>query len=205
MRTSLVASAFLAAALAAACNPYDPDLGPEPFRCGTDEPRCPDGYTCVEISATSHLCQLSGTDIPDVDATPTIPDAGPFTCNDDSEIESNDTIDSATTTPIPGQSEEYRLVGLAICPTSDVDIFRFGVEETGKNVQANVTYTSGQGQLVLEILNSVGSTIATGNQETAALLRANLANAPQGIYFVRVAAETGAQNNYNIEIVTSGP
>src|SRR5262245_3003164 len=39
------------------CDPYDPDLGERPFRCGPEEPRCPEGYTPVDVSETSCLCE----------------------------------------------------------------------------------------------------------------------------------------------------
>lgn len=196
------------AALLCACSPYSPNLGDRPFRCGTDEPRCPDGYECVEVTPTDNFCERNaatgGADA-GIDGA-VLADARPFQCNDDSEIEPNDTTTQATTTPIPAISDSYSLVGLAICPDTDLDLFRFGVDVTGKNVQVDITYTSQQGQLVLNILNSVGTPIATGNQQTAALLRAELANAPAGTYFVSVgAAGPGIENNYNIDITTSGP
>jgi hypothetical protein len=41
------------------CTSYSPDLGTEPFLCGADEPRCPDGYTCV-VGATQSVCSNRG-------------------------------------------------------------------------------------------------------------------------------------------------
>jgi hypothetical protein len=38
-------------ALIAGCSGYDPDLGPTPFLCGDDDPRCPSGYECTTIGA----------------------------------------------------------------------------------------------------------------------------------------------------------
>src|SRR5438128_2596672 len=52
--------------LAAACSPYDPNLPPEPFLCGTSEPKCPDGYTC----------QTQGTQLVCTTTSPTNPDGG---------------------------------------------------------------------------------------------------------------------------------
>ena len=41
--------------LFAACSPYDPQLPAQPFLCGSTEPKCPDGYTCV-ASGTQLVC-----------------------------------------------------------------------------------------------------------------------------------------------------
>ena len=38
------------AVLAAGCNPYDPNLGAKPFLCGLTDPRCPEGYTPVDLN-----------------------------------------------------------------------------------------------------------------------------------------------------------
>ncbi len=40
----------------AACSSYSPDLGSEPFLCGSAEPRCPDGYTCVTTGPGAPIC-----------------------------------------------------------------------------------------------------------------------------------------------------
>jgi hypothetical protein len=68
-------SLLVCAALALACNPYDPDLGDTPFRCGTDEPRCPDGYVAVEESVVRCICERAAT----------APDGGPsdYVCDGD--------------------------------------------------------------------------------------------------------------------------
>ena len=202
----------LAAALVLGCNPYDPNLGDRPFRCGTDSPRCPEGFSCVadEQNPVFEVCVREGAS-PTVDAgEPGAPDAmmGPFTCNDDSEIEPNDSTAAATTTPIPDQADTYRLVALAICPAGDVDVFRFRVDESGRNIRVEVEYTQAQGQLVLDILNSTGVSIKTGTQESPTLLSAEVANAPSGVYYAQVQADPAiptTENNYNVEIITSGP
>jgi len=40
----------------AACTPYDPSLPPTPFLCGDQEPRCPEGYTCVTDRNDRMVC-----------------------------------------------------------------------------------------------------------------------------------------------------
>jgi len=200
---------LLFAALAAAssgCNSYDPDLGDRPFRCGSDSPRCPDGYECMEYSPSEQVCErTAGGATPDGGANGA-GDARPFVCNNDSELEPNNALNMATLTPIPNQSDDYRLVGLAICPDTDVDVFRFSIDVTGKNARADLTYQSSTGELLLDILNSTGISIRQGTPAggNADLLRAEVPNMPSGIYYVQVRAPAGIQNNYSIEIVTTG-
>ncbi len=207
--TTLLACA--AALAAAACSPYDPELGDTPFRCGTSDPVCPDGYACdTTAGGPTGVCVRDGEVVPDAgpDAGQQA-DAGPLVCNNDMAIEPNNDIGSATTTPIPDQSEEYTLVGLAICPAGDVDVFRFRVDVTGKNITATASETvRSRGEIVVEILNGTGVPIATGEYNGAnTAVTAVLNNAAIGTYFVQVRGlDTATQNNYNrIFIQTTGP
>src|SRR5687767_11496553 len=116
---ALMTSALLALAAAAGCNSYDPDLGQAPFRCGSSEPRCPRDYTCVTYSDTEEICEnLNLVEVDGGDG-----DGGGLDCADDSQIEPNDSADLATDTQIPQSQDDYRLVGLAICPDTDQDWF----------------------------------------------------------------------------------
>lgn len=67
--TRLIALGLGLVALAA-CSPYDPSLPPAPFLCGDQEPRCPDGYTCVADRDGKRVCR-AGDAAPDAG----IPDA----------------------------------------------------------------------------------------------------------------------------------
>lgn len=214
MRASLRLTFALAAAgaltLSAACSPYDPNLGETPFRCGNTEPRCPDGYTCVEHDPSNQLCEKNGggggfADA-GADADPSI-DSGMFTCANDTQLESNNSTSEATITPIPDFGDNYELVNLAICPDTDEDFFRFRIDTMGKNVKADVIYQSNRGQLNLSILNSTGDSIrdgapVPGDPDT---LRAEVPNLPTGTFYVKVSAPAGIQNNYTLSIVTTGP
>jgi hypothetical protein len=203
LETTLASAAL--ALLTIACSPYNPDLGDLPFRCGQDEPRCPDGYVCDE-SGTPAVCRSEGQ-ASGADARPSSGDGGNLSCNDDSQLEPNDSITDPTITPIPDFGPDYELVALAICPDTDVDVFRFRIDVTGKNATVDVTYNSTRGTLVLDILNSTGVSIrqgapAGGNND---VLRAEVANLPSGVYYARVGGAAGATNNYSISIKTTGP
>lgn len=89
-----------------ACNPYNPSLGDKPFLCGSDEPRCPEGYQAVEESATSCSCQREGGAV--IDALLT--DSAPFVCNVDANEDGagNDSITTATDTGLGGATTTDR-------------------------------------------------------------------------------------------------
>lgn len=207
---ALVLASSLGGLLLAACSPFNPDLGSEPFKCGTSSPECPEGYTCDRSDRPEGVCRAddgSGADAgPDAMSTA---DAGPFSCADDSGIEPNENTGQATVTPVSSSSTEYSLVGLSICQSGDVDVFRFTIDESGKNISVAVTlhFPRSQGDLVVEILNQQGVVIATGNYDaTNRIVTANVPNAPAEAFYAQVrGVDASAQNNYNIDIVTTGP
>src|SRR5438093_8541018 len=100
-------------ALVAACDAYDAgDLGPTPFLCGTGEPPCPSGYTCMtDAQSGDMVCVGSGGSV-----------SGGFDCVDDGAVEPNDTLPMATTTPVDG-TKTFERDGLAICPAGHKDTF----------------------------------------------------------------------------------
>ena len=193
-------------ALVGACNTYDPSLGSAPFRCGFDNPRCPDGYECVTYSAAEEICELKGDDTVRADGGPGADgNGGEFTCNNDSEIEPNESLSDPTLTAIPEAQSSVRYVSLAICPSTDQDFFRFEIQSDATNVIAEVEYQAGRGALALDILNNTGVSISSAQPvgDNANILRAALPNLAIGTYYVQVrGAEDGVQNNYSIEIIT---
>ena len=203
--TCLATSAALL--LAASCDPYSPNLGnTAPFRCGTDDPRCPEGFACVEYSPSQQLCEKEDSAaIPD--SGPGQIDSGPFECGRDSQIEPNESITDPTITPIPDFGPEYELVGLQICPDTDIDVFRFRTDVVGKNVTVRLVHNAGAGTLALDILNSGGVSITAGTATANPdVIEASVVNLPVSTYFAQVrSTEAGVENDYDIEIVTSGP
>lgn len=190
--------------LAAGCNSFDPSLGATPFRCGVDSPRCPDGYTCVTYSPSDEVCE-SNTQGSDVDAgNITSIDARALDCNDDGVIEPNNSLADPTITTIPQLADTYRLVGLAICPSTDNDYFRFEIDVPGKSVTIDVTYQASRGTLLLDMLDNSGTSVRKGSPTGGDpnVLRAQIPSTPQGVYFAHVRGD-GTQNNYSIEISTN--
>ena len=203
---ALALPVLAAAAALAACNSYNPDLGAVPFRCGTDEPRCPLGYTCVSYSADEELCEKTGGgEEGDADAGSQPDGGGDFTCADDGELEPNNNTGEATNTLIPSQHDTYKLVSLSICPDTDTDVFRFEVDVSGKNLRADLSYQAARGQLTLEVLEDGGTVIRSAEPVSGMsdLIRAEVPNMPQGTYFVQVRAPASIENNYTIEIALS--
>ena len=60
MRATLHAlRAVLLPALLLGASCYNPgDLGPQPFRCSSTNPDCPDNYVCVDLDATTTMCAV---------------------------------------------------------------------------------------------------------------------------------------------------
>lgn len=193
--------------LLGACNTFDPNLGAAPFRCGTEEPRCPTDYECTVYSAADEVCELKGGD-PTIraDSGPQSTDARNFTCANDSEIEPNESLSDPTLTSIPQVQTSVRLVSLAICPSTDQDFFRFDIETNATDATIEIEYQANRGTLRLDLLNDSGSSIssgiAVGGNEN--IVRAAVPNLPTGTYFAHVRSEgDGVENNYSIEIITN--
>jgi hypothetical protein len=178
-----------------ACNPYSPDLGDHPFRCGTDDPKCPSGYSC----SPDNVCEREGSDGL-VDAGF---DGGAIECNDDSAIEPNETVANPFVTPIPDFKSCTSMVQLAVCPDTDKDVFRFRIDPgLRNNMKTIVTTNVGAGQLTLRVLAGNGSAIGSGLPVDSTHIEVIINNLASGTYFVEVAAPTGVENNYALDIFT---
>lgn len=192
MRT--LAFLFISAALAA-CNPYDPDLGGRPFKCGTSEPRCPDGYTCNGTGTTA-VCEQAGA----ADAHPSNGDASHVQCGTDTSIEPNDDIPHALQTPVRNSQADYQLAKLAICPSTDIDMFGFNTTAVGQNVRITLTYDPSQGQLNMTLLTRQGQPAGFDGQPTGNTLVIVTNRLSVDQWYVQISAGTGVQNNYDLDI-----
>ena len=183
--------ALLAALLVlAACDGYDEDLGPAPFFCGTEDPVCPSGYSCVDDPTNGTKVCVS-----DEDSI-----SGNFDCEDDSSIEPNDMLAAATAISNPAS---YSFDTGAICPAGDRDLYAFTIA-AGTTVEATITYAGGA-VLRCAILNTGGVPIANATEVGGEdrTLRATARDLPAGDYFVQVTATpTGslAVNNYELSV-----
>lgn len=191
-------SAVPLALLLAGCNPYDPQLGNTPFRCGMSAPFCPDGYTNNKPTTDPTCVCISGGDVgPDASTA--------FICADDHSLELNDVPARAFVTPIPSAGPSYSLLGLALCPSGDLDHFQFGVTANGTNLQASVVSVAGRPPLQLNLLASNGMVIATGLSDAVTPQKVNL-DVPNrlaaGTYVIQVKSPDNGENNYDLSIKT---
>lgn len=200
MRTLLLASLLSAAA----CSPYDPDLGAAPFRCGPVEQgqRCPDGYTCIpgQGSNAPEVCIENG-------GNGMLPDAGTGTCADDRSLEPNDSTGTAWVTPVDS-TKSFPLAALAICPAGDKDTYSVMITQANENLEMLIQYQAGGAELQGAILNSAGISIGNAISTGSGTKRAYTPNLPTGIYYVQVtgpSSGTATTNNYSLTINVTGP
>ena len=184
----------LALFAAAACSPFDPDLGNAPYKCGDVEPRCPEGYACdsSDPDPTRHVCVAPGGLTPDGGTSG-------FQCLDDSSIEPNDTFMMATETTLNGGAATMYRAGAALCPELDKDHWRFVVVTANTNVQLLVEWESGM-PLSASILNAAGTSIGNASPMGDKAVRVCVPNLPAGSYFTSVFAASTVKNNFTMEI-----
>lgn len=187
---------LISAATAVSCSPYDPALGPAPFLCGSTEPRCPDGYICVERIGADQVC-LSDDVVADAGGD------GNLQCSGDT-LEPNDSADYATAVPVPATGETHTLMAV-VCPDVDADFYQLNVDSTGKNVRVEVNYLSSLGQLDVDLLNSTGIEIRSGMPTNGDpdKVRADFLNLAAGVYYGRVQG-MGMPNNYEVTFIVTG-
>lgn len=185
---------LLAALLVAGCDAYDENLGPAPFFCGEAEPRCPNGYSCMEDPSSGNEVCIPNDDSFDQN----------FDCNDDSDSEPNDTIPEAAMTTIDAMMS-FSVDKRAICPANDKDNYVFTVAGTSENIELNVTSDANGAALYAAVLNTGGVPIAEATATAAepTKLHAVARNLPAGTYYAHVEGKpTGslAVNNYKLTL-----
>jgi hypothetical protein len=188
-------SFLLLSSALAACSPFSPDLGGVPYNCSTEEPRCPEGYSCQDDGMGEQIC---------VSNAGVVIDSGPvgFLCADDSMLEGagkNDTIATAYSTPVAGQRNDISFAGLAICPEGDKDNYKIDVTVANSNLEVISSWDSGM-PVSVSILNGGGTSINNGVSSGERSLRAYVANLPVGTYYAQTYAAGGVKNNYRIAI-----
>lgn len=173
----------------AACDPYAPDLGPNPFECGGEDDVCPEGYTC---DTTRDVCQKT---------EPQNVDAPAFTCQNDAQLEPNNTPAQAYIAASPGDS----LLGLAICPNGDVDHYQITVDAPS-NLELLVAGMADRQPLQVDLLNRMGTVISSGTPVTGAMQQVKLEFTSNRLaadtYVIRVRSSDATENNYNLTYKT---
>lgn len=132
-------------------------------------------------------------------------DSSPFMCADDSAIEPNDTLATAFQTPVMEDLPMVSYASLAICPDTDIDLFRISIDQPNQTLRVEMSYDSGQGMLRLEILNSTGIVIREGTavEGDPDLVRAEVPNIALGLFYGQVRSSgAGIENNYSLSIQT---
>jgi hypothetical protein len=183
---------FLAAA---GCNPFDPELGERPFKCGTDAPRCPDGYDAVDVTQVRCECirQTGGG-------------GGDYDCNADT-AEPNNTTDNATSTAIgPGTSTVYN--DLAVCPATDIDTFELTIGRSGTTINVQVDFDPMRVPPDVDILNSNGVSVQpTVNSIGVGRIIASERVESTGKFYAQVLSGSASEGeaNYSIRMTVDPP
>jgi hypothetical protein len=188
---------LLVAFLLAACNPYDPNLGDIPFRCGTDEPRCPDGYVAVEVSAIRCECHRASS----------VPDGGgEYFCNfdpSDTGESRNDSAANAATIDVE-TNPTLNLVDRSICPRGDEDHYAMMAPRVGTHIFMRVVYDRTRLAPGLDITNQEGASLMPlrGEPEPGVVTAEHDTMFP-GIYVLKVIA--AEETNYSLRLEITPP
>jgi hypothetical protein len=181
--------------LGTGCDVFSPDLGDTPFLCeppGSGDKRCPDGYDAVDLGARCECRSGGGGDGAD---------SGPTGCNNDSAFEPNNDIGNATQTAIGAGSTSAVFDKMAICPATDVDVFRVSVPNANTTLDVRVSFDPSVGVLGVNVLNQSGSLVPNGmGTMTGNQVQAKPILATSGVYYVQVVATSG-QNNYSVQMI----
>lgn len=186
---------FLAIVLfAASCSPYSPELGQGiPYLCGDVEPRCPEGYACMETGpdAIDRKCVIEGGTAPDAAMPPGFP------CAPDGELEPNDSHTMPFFTDVG--TATMRIFGpISICPEGDKD--HFAIELPSQNGIEAVTTVENGPPVSVQILGKGGQTLGPSTMKDAKTMRACVANLPADRYLALANAGATVKQNYRITL-----
>jgi hypothetical protein len=176
----------------AACSPFDPDLGAQPYLCSATNPECPAGYTCQatgEPAPRDMACLPLGGSLTDADN-------GGFECLEDT-FGQNDTKEGAFVTPVAGSNPMFRAL-TSLCPAMDQDHYAINLT-TVSALRVSTSWESGM-PVSVAILNAGGTSIGNGTLKGDNQNCVCLKDLPMGQYYARVFAAATVQNNYTVEI-----
>jgi hypothetical protein len=180
-----------------ACNPYNPDLGDVPFRCGTDEPRCPDGYVPVQVSTPICECHRQAL---------TADAGGDYFCNfdpSDTEAFRNDTAAHAAIVDVE-TNPVINIVDRAICPRGDEDHYGFNAPRVGTRILMRVSYDRTRLAPGLDITNQDGASLGPARAEPQlGVVTAEHTTTFPGVYVLKIIA--AEELNYSLRIEVTPP
>ena len=176
--------------LFAGCAAYDPSLPPSAFTCGDTDPKCPEGYACMD-DGTGKLVCVSGGGGESPDA------GGEFVCLDQPAFEPNDNTAMAYMTNV-GTTQMITFGPISICPATDMDHFKV-VTGAVANIEVITTWESGT-PVTNAVLGMGGNTIVSGSSTSATSMRACAAGQAAGTYFAVAQSMGAAENNYTMSI-----
>ncbi len=195
-RDLLVGGLGLGAAALAACSPFDPDLGPTPYLCAVQEPRCPDDYTCMADATGRELCIETGGVPPEARPDGNVPG---FQCAMDGMLEPNDTLAEAYQTDV-GIGAPMRAFGpISVCPEGDKDHYQINITVANKGIEVITRWDAGT-TVACSLLNSAGTSIGNCTPMGERATRACVTNLPVNVYYAVAFSPDGAKNNYRIEM-----
>ncbi len=129
---------------------------------------------------------------------------GPFTCDDDSTIEPNDSLATAYTLSVPFPLDHIDLTNLAICPDGDVDLYALTVILPVPTIDVSVRFDSNGAPLQVWVLDPNGTPIGT-NTISSTITTAHADNLTTGTYYVRVTSQQATgKNNYSMSVSSTG-
>jgi hypothetical protein len=193
---SFLLLAFASSALAA-CSPFDPDFGGTSYKCGSVDPKCPDGYTCQQVGMDMRCVSDDGPG----------PDGG----NNDGFVCAEDSFETAgtggnnndtTATPFSITMPTIAIGPVSLCPAGDKDTYKVEIVNANSNLAATTTWESGLAVNV-SILNGGGSVIVPGTPDGDKSNKAYGANLPVGTYYVQVSAAATVKNNYRLSVMVT--
>jgi hypothetical protein len=194
LRSLTIVSILAAAVVAAACDPFSPELSDTPYRCASVEPKCPDGYEAVEVGQPN-LCECHKTG-----AAPGMADAGPSDMCSDNGTEPNDLFTNARNTPIGTGAMTAEFPNQSICTALDVDTFKINCSQAMQKITATLQFNPAVGQLSLRIVDQNGERIDPGTPMMQGNSLVTSAKMPTtGRYYVQVGSSSGI-NTYGLTL-----
>jgi hypothetical protein len=123
---------------------------------------------------------------------------GCWTCDDDSALEPNDSIQVAHVI------STYVMDGLSICPVGDKDYYAITIPIGGSHLEMLVLYEAAGAEVHGALLNSGGLPLANAATTSTRTKRAFLPSLPSGMYYAEIAAPSGI-NNYRLWLTVTPP